>query len=140
MPLLAWRLPSCYLNKRHAAFQSHPTSLIRVFSRAWVDWVRSEQSDEHSVGVLRPTRVSISTGFDLDEIFFRLMREGMPAPESLDGNIRKEVFRRRQERQRDCRTWLGEEGEVARESRAAIRKRIVIAHPSSPLGVVTFVS
>jgi hypothetical protein len=92
------------------------------------------------VGVLRPTRVSISTGFDLEEVFFRLMREGLSATESLDGNIRKEVIRRRQERQRDCRTWLDEEGEVARESRAAIRKRIVTAHPSSPLRVVSLVS
>jgi len=33
---------------------------------------------------------------------FGLMREGLSAPESLDGNIRKEVIRRRQERQRDC--------------------------------------
>jgi hypothetical protein len=67
-----------------------------------------------------------------------LMREGLSAPESLDGNIRKEVIRRRQRRQRDCRIWLDEEGEVARESRAAIRKRIVTVHPSSPLmGCVT---
>jgi hypothetical protein len=58
-----------------------------------------------------------------------LMREGLSAPESLDGNIRKEVIRRRQRRQRDCRIWLDEEGEVARESRAAIRKRIVTVHP-----------
>jgi hypothetical protein len=44
------------------------------------------------VGVLRPTRVSISTGFDLEEVFFRLMREGLSGPQSLDGNIRKEVI------------------------------------------------
>jgi hypothetical protein len=29
---------------------------------------------EHSVGVLRPTRVSISTGLDLDKLCSELMR------------------------------------------------------------------
>jgi len=64
-----------------------------------------------------------------------LMREGLSAPASLDGNIRKEVIRRRQERQPGCRIWLDEEGEVARESRAAIRKRIVTAHQAHLLGL-----
>jgi hypothetical protein len=83
--------------------------------------------------------------FDLDEVrpdwMAKLNSDGVAAGETGErqqhsqGSDSKEA-----ERQRDCRTWLDEEGEVARESRAAIRKRIVTAHPSTPLEVVSLVS
>jgi hypothetical protein len=71
---------------------------------------------------------------------FGLMREGLSPPESLDGNIRKEVIRRRQERQTRLPHLAGRGGRGGSRKQSAIRKRIVIAHPSSPLGVVSLVS
>jgi hypothetical protein len=44
------------------------------------------------VGVLRPTRVRISTGFDLDEVASRTHEGGPSAPASWVGNIREEVI------------------------------------------------